>query len=318
VDPTQDARRYLIDTGWRDEFAPDIRAAALKLLEARDIGDINLGAFMLEAVGGPESAPALSAALTRAIERTRTLRFETGIYPRPRGSAQELMRAADILVRRGYAPQAPGETPGDITLWLVAFGQGARPAGWLESVSRALAHRIPYIREVAIDRLPKDFPSALLPAIRTNLDSNNIEVQIAACNLVYRASLSSVHAEVSKVFRKAQDEQAVRACGNALWVLGAKFERLEIMAVRLSERDMTDMMLDMLLGLFENHGSSRCCKTNQGRALSVRWRAFLAAHRADIEADRSISLDDPTVPVDLVPPGMTLNRQGKPDWPPKR
>jgi hypothetical protein len=272
---------------------------------------------MLEAVGGPESAPALSAALTRAIENTLTLPLETDVYPRPRGSAQELMRAADILVRRGYAPNTPGETPGGMALWLVAFGNGARPTGWQENVSRALAHRIPYIREVAIERLPTDVIPAFLPAIRANLASTNADVQIAACDLVYRTKLNAVHAEVSNTLGTAKEEWAVRSCGNALYAIGANFERLDTLAVRLSEPDMTDMMLDMLLDLFDSNGSTGCCKTDQGSALSTRWRAFLAARRADIEAGRSISLDDPSIPVDLLPPGITLHRSGKPDWPPK-
>jgi len=52
--------------------------------------------------------------------------------------------------------------------------------------------------------------------------------------------------------------------------------------------------------------------------VSARWRAFIAAHRSELESGRRFSLDDPAVTADLVPRGWKLSRPGKPDWPPDR
>jgi hypothetical protein len=313
------ARRYLINASWRDEFAPEVRAAALKLLTATETEDVQLAAFMLEAVGGPEAASALSVALTSAIEKTPTLPFEGDVYPRPRGSVRELMRAADILVRRGYVPPEPGDTPGSMALWLVSMGEGARPQGWQANVSRALVYRIPYIRELAMERLPADVPVELVPAIRTNLGSTDIDVQITACNLADRAMLKAVLTEVTDAFRRAKEFWTLNACGNGLSSIGSRFDYYSILAARIPEPGMTREVMSMLISVFDSDGSFiGSFVTNDAAALSARWRTFLAAHRADIEAGRPISLDEPDVTPDLITPGMTLGRTGKPDWPAKR
>ena len=314
----KDARRYLINASWRPEFAMDVRSAAMKFLEASDTEDVRLGAFMLQAVGVPGDGALLSVALTRAIENTRTLPFETGVYPRPRGSVMELLRTADILVGRGYAPLTPGDTPGGLALWLVALGHGARPGGWQDDVARALIHPIPFVRELAMERLQAEVPDVFIPAIGENLKSSDPDVQIAACNLVARSRISVLHTQVSEA--RTAKEWTLRECGNTLWALGARFERVEILVSRLTEPAMAATVLEHLLGLLDNDGWSGCCAVpgDQAQALSVRWRALVTSHRADIEAGREIPLEAQDVTPDLLPPGMALHRRGKPNWPSDR
>ena len=54
------------------------------------------------------------------------------------------------------------------------------------------------------------------------------------------------------------------------------------------------------------------------KTVSARWRAFIAAHRLELQSGRRFSLDDSAVTADLVPRGWKLNRPGKPVWPPDR
>src|SRR5262249_11945227 len=150
----QDPRRYLRDASWRSEFAPSVRAAARRLLNSPDAQDVVQGAFMIEAVGETSDAASLSTALTEGLLKTVALPLERDVYPRPRGAMQELMRAAAMLTIRGAALPARLEEPGDLALWLVAFGQGARPDGWRERFEAVLSHPIPYLREMALTRLP--------------------------------------------------------------------------------------------------------------------------------------------------------------------
>jgi hypothetical protein len=304
-----DVRRYLINASWRPEFAMDVRSAAMKFLEASDTEDVRLGAFMLQAVGVPGDGALLSVALTRAIENTRTLSYESGVYPHLRGSVMELL----------YAPLTPGDTPGGLALWLVALGHGARPGGWQDDVARALIHPIPYVRELAMDRLKGEVPDVLIPAIGENLKSSDPDVQIAACNLVARSRISVLRARVSEAYQTAK-EWTLRECGNTLWALGARLERVEILVSRLTEPAMAATVLEHLLGLLDNDGWSGCCAVtgDQAQALSVRWRALVTSHRADIEAGREIPLEAQDVTPDLLPPGMTLHRPGKPNWPSDR
>jgi hypothetical protein len=313
----RDPRSYLINASWRPEFAGDVRAAADRLLSAENTEDLQLGAFMLQAVGVPGDGASLAVTLTRAIENTLTLPFETSGYPRPRGSVRELLRAADSLVGRGYSPVTPGDTPGGIALWLVSIGHGSRPARWEDDVARALAHPIPYIRELAMDRLSSDVPATLLTGIGRNLESASPDVQIAACSLIDRTNLASLRPQVTEALRNATEEWALRQCGETLWKLGAKFERVEILASRLTEPAVADLVLDHLLSLLDYGGAAtiRAVPAEAAQALSGRWRVFLTSRRADIEADRKISLDAADVTPDLVPVGMKLHRTGKPQWP---
>ena len=228
------------------------------------------------------------------------------------------MRAAEILVRRGYAPAEPGDTAGSMAMWLIGFGNGARPARWQEHMLNALVHPIPYVREIAMDQLSADVSTEFIPAIRTNSASTDPDVVIAACGLARRAKLKVLLSEVTAAFQKAKEHWALNICGNTLYELGARFERMDILASRLAEPDMTVKVFKTLLGVFDSNGYSGCCQVGDPTALSARWKSFIAAHRGDIEAGRDISFDEPDVTPDLLLPGFTIHRPGKPDWPAKK
>jgi hypothetical protein len=75
--------------------------------------------------------------------------------------------------------------------------------------------------------------------------------------------------------------------------------------------------LHALLNVFGDTsvGGRTTIPANEARVLAQRWRTFVDRHRADLEARRKLSLDDPDVTADLVPDGWLLNRNGKPRWP---
>ena len=77
--------------------------------------------------------------------------------------------------------------------------------------------------------------------------------------------------------------------------------------------------LEELYGVFEDvhGGGGRIVTADQAPALSVRWKEFIKAHRAEIVAGKHWSLDDSDVTADLVPSDYHLSRPGKPDWPAK-
>lgn len=318
VNNQEDPRRYLRDTSWRPEFTPDVRAAARTFLVSADTADVIQGAFMLEATGEIDDAAALSSALTSALERTRTLPFEPGIYPRPRGAMQELLRAAQVLIGRGYAPPPQPQALGDMALWLVAFGQGARPDGWENRLASLLEHDLPYIRELALKSLPPDAPTRLFSAVGPALASSDIDLQIAACEVVRRAKLVEYRAAVATIVRTARPEGLfLNFAGNALAAVGGRVELLEIMAARLTEPNVGHDALGRLFGVFEGTSGSGGSLGDAADLLAVQahWKTFIAAHRSELEAGKRFTLDDPAVSPDLVPKGMKIHRAGKPDWP---
>ena len=98
-------------------------------------------------------------------------------------------------------------------------------------------------------------------------------------------------------------------------------EMMDIAVNRLADPatppQLIDDLLSVLNGVFEGTtgGGGQILTPAQGQVLSARWRTFLTAHRADIEAGKHWSLEDPEVTTDLVPAGWSFNRKGKPDWP---
>ena len=126
---------------------------------------------------------------------------------------------------------------------------------------------------------------------------------------------------ISSIYRKADEFWLLNACGNALYSLGSRMEMMDIAVNRLADPatppQFIDDFLSVLYGVFEGTtgGGGHIPTPAQGQVLSVRWRTFLTAHRSDIEAGKRWSLEDPEVTTDLVPPGWSLSRTGKPDWP---
>jgi hypothetical protein len=311
-------RTYLRSASWRPAFAPKVRTIARRFLASPDKQDVVEGAFFLEAVGEAGDASTLSAALSRAIDMTPTLSLEKGIYPRPRGALAELMRAADVLLARGYAPPAPHDQTGDVALWLATIGRGARPLGWQDVMARALAHRIPWVRELALDKMPDVVPESLVAAVGANLAVSDVDVQIAGCRLVERGKLGVFRAAVKAIAETAREYWLLNASQNALDILGGRIDVLEIAARRLVDSDVTRQMFGTLSGVLDATGlGGGEIRQDQARALSDRWLAFIAAHRVELEAGHRLSLDRTDIPIDLVPPGWTFHRDGKPDWPPR-
>jgi len=317
----EDPRRYLRDASWRPEFSSDVRSAARRLLTAADVQDIVEGAFMIEAVGEAADGPSLSAALVVGLNRTLTLPFEKGIYPRPRGAMQELMRAGTVLLARGYVPRPAPDRAGDLVLWLAAFEKAARPDNWIELLQMALGHRIPYVRELALGHLPADAPPRLFEFVGGALESSDVDLKIEGCNAVKRLKLSEYRDAVAAIVQTAQKSETflMNLSANALYVVGGRVEVMEIMARRVAEPEMWSEAFGWLEGAFADiRGSGGSAEQADLPAVSARWLSFIAAHRAELEAGQKFSLEDPAVTPDLVPRGYTLSRAGKPDWPVKR
>jgi hypothetical protein len=155
------------------------------------------------------------------------------------------------------------------------------------------------------------------------IESSDLDLQVAGCHLAERAKLMSLRNSISSVYRKTNEFWVLNACGNALYSFGSRMEMMEIAVDRLADPaappQLIDDFLSVLYGVFEGTtgGGGQIPTPAQGQVLSARWRTFLTAHRADIEAGKRWSLEDPEVTTDLVPSGWSLSRNGKPNWPPR-
>jgi len=313
-----DAR--LAAESWLPEFAPVVRKFAKSLLTSSETQAVQAGAFMIASIGESEDAPDVEAALTRAIGVIPSLSSETQTYPRPRGAAGQLVRASKALVGRGYRPKDPGKTTGEAVFWLVALALDPKPAGWEKSMVSILANDSAYLREIAFEQIQAPVSDVFLAPVALAIESSEIDLQVAGCHLAERAKLMSLRNSINSVYRKADEFWVLNACGNALYSFGSRMEMMDIAVNRLADPtppELIDDFLSVLYGVFEgtNGGGGQIPTPAQGQILAVRWRTFLTAHRADIEAGKRWSLEDPEVTTDLVPSGWSFSRTGKPDWP---
>lgn len=309
-----DQRKYLAQS-WSPDLADAVRAAARSALASGDVDDVRAGAFMLTAVGTPADAPALADALGVALEQTRTATRETNLYPPPRGATQELLRAAEILVARGYVPPSP-KAPGEVGLYLVALSK-TKPKGWEGELAKALAHPIPYVRKLALERIPTPVPPEYVPKVDAALGASDVDAQIEACHVVEKGKLAALEPGVLRALASTREMWLVRAAEAAAIAIGAYPKALDAIAAKMADPAMTPAILDHLLGLTDSNGrsaSSDPIDAAQARALAAAWGAFVKAHRADILAKKRVPLDD--APKDLAPKGWTIHRNGgKPNWP---
>jgi hypothetical protein len=229
------------------------------------------------------------------------------------------MGAAETLLKRGYRPQSAGTTSGELALWLSASDNPLiRDDDLKEAFGKALEHPSPYLRELALRRMPEGSSTDFVAAIANNIRSADPRVQVAACDLALRDKLSAVSPEVAAAFRTTTEAEGLRSCGSAFRQIAGRFEHVVVLAERIADPAMTPHGLDELIPLLEelNGGGYRPDPTAaEAAALSSRWLRFVRLHREDIEKERPIPLSDPSVSADLVPPGWYLFRNDKPNWP---
>ncbi len=311
-------RKYLSSHAWDPAFTDDVRTAARARLASTEVDDQRDGAFMLEALGTSADGASLSKALDAAIERTRTVQAETDLYPVPRGACQELLRAAEMLVVRGYAaPQKPS-SPGEIAMWLVALSHATTlPNGWENEIARELKHQMTYVRELALDHVPANhLTPSISQLVVTNLGSVDGDVVVAAAKLAEREHAVALASNVVAAM-KSQTGMRLNIVSYAAHQLGARYTRAKALVARLSTPAAFDEALGELVDLLDYQGrSSNGVPTDAQRAVVVaKWKPFVEAHRADIEADKKVALDDPSVSPALVPPTWKLGRGNGVEWP---
>jgi hypothetical protein len=304
-----DARSWYVSRSWRPRFGDDVRALARKLLAKDDQDSVKCGGFMLQAVGRKEDLPALTRALDRAVAEAARAPIEKGLYPRPRGACQELMRAARMLAARGIPAPVDLKTPGEALVFasLVGAGEKSRPAGWETRYAGLLCHETPYVREIALENLPVPVPKALEKLLPPLLTDPDVDVQIAACHLAKKTKLPSLKGPVLKALASAKEEWQFRAVTSAAWEYDAKWETIQILVSRLDEAEMTAQCLDSLrYWAFEDlpiHSipTAKHLDAAAGKTCKARWTKFLDEHGEELKKGKRFKFGDPAFTPDLFP-----------------
>jgi len=315
----EDLRGWLVERGWRAEFAPAVKKAGRRLLAGPDEEDVRCGAFIVECLADQDDLPALVQALDRAAALARDMPPEENTYPRPRGACQELLRAARVMSQREVTPPPAPRSPGELILFATAIGarESFRPAGWETTYARVLQDDLPYVREVGLQELPLPPPKSLLGLLPGLLADKNIDVQIAACGVAEKVKAPELREPVLRVLALAREHWLLNAASNAAYVLDTRLGRVRVLVARLDEEGMAADCLGYLASSVLSDLSSHGRPTREmldgaaGRACKAAWLRFLKEHWEELQAGKVFSLADPVVPVKELFPGFTF-------YPPKK
>lgn len=314
-------RQWLVKTGWRPEYTPAVLRIAKQLVSSFDRDQMTRGAFMLECVGTASELAVLKNALDKAITQTKGMKLEEGIYPRPRGSVMELMRAATILVeKRHAAPPTNPRSPGECALFLQALKRDPkfRPAGWQDKYAAMLQNPFPYIRELALVNMPKPAPTQLKSRWQHLLADDDPDVQIAACHMASSAPDHSLREPLLAIMQRAKEEWLLRAALEAAQKNGVYFEALEESANRLDEPGMTEKIFQSLIGVIggaQGWGSNQQTTDADGVKMKPHWMKLLKIKRSVINSGQQIKIGDPALTKELFPPTFAFTLPDGKKWP---
>ena len=317
-----DRRRELAKKTWRPEFAEPVLARARELLSWRGKDSMAYAAFMYQCLAAKDDLPDLIAALDVALEQSTRLPRETRVYPSPRGACRELLRAARVLVQQGADVPVVPTSPGQAAVFLLALTEreGFRPQGWEPICAVLLGHRIPYVRELTLDKAPRPLPKSLVERLPDLLADADVDVRIAACRAAGTTKAPELREPVLKLVASEREPWPFRAACNAASALGARAEYLEILVGRLGDPDVGwESISTLMSACIEHHGSGGRSALEPGAipGLKARWAEFLRDHREAVKAGRRFPIGSPEVTPDLVPDGYHLYRKDNTPWPPE-
>lgn len=300
-------RRWLSGQSWRPAFAPAARASARRLVSGNDGDGADAGAEILARVGTAADLVPVTAALDRFIRRADPSALAWDGPQATRNAIMGLEWAARTNLARGGAVPPRPQTPGEADVYLVALAErpNGRPNGWDAECALLLDSSSAYVRArtlETLERLPDALPPPVtatlhrrLPALLTDADT---DVQIPACRLALKLQWPKLRAPVLIALASAHTFPLTDHATNAAIALGARWEALSVWADRLADSDQRLDALGFLTQLVDvKHGYSGDSSMDAAtaEALSARWRVFLEAHRAEIEAGRRYPADAPDV-----------------------
>lgn len=324
------ARRERVERSWRPEFAAPALDYARRALKSDDREMLRLGAHLMLNLGMAPDYPQVIAALNRRLERTiATPRWHFVGDGRDdndgwqlQNDSQELMRAARQIGLRDAATPRGGATAADIAIeiWRMKTDEARLELAWSNRAAPLLRHRVPLIRQLALESLtpPYDLksrplvrqPIALAPAVRAALPAlladPDISVRVAAVELAGASRDRTLASDVLKNLAQTRNSWDVAPANRAAYELGLSVRGAQIWANRLEQPKMFRLAIDSLIELTTGRGLSGygTRDAEQGAVFLPRWREFLHANSAALDAGRLFPRDK--LPRELYPAKWSL------------
>lgn len=315
-------RRRLAERAWDARFAPAVRALATNFLARKETSHISRGALIIEAVGTKEEAPAVLAAIDRALEPLHQPRSDPKDnildFPQP---VRELLRAMQALRSRGFAVGRSVSGRAQILLYFQWLADEAppRPSHWLQMLDAFGAAGQYPLRESALRSIPQPMPAECTKFVTRGLADPDLGVCRAACAVAGKSGDKELIKPLLEIIATEHHDWLLREASNAAQALGAGFDLLEVWADRLAEERLYHLALDALQTVLEVPSGGYSGRTDLIRTerleLRKAWKEFLARHTEEIRNGKRFRLSDPTVTPALVGRARSWRLPDGTSWP---
>jgi hypothetical protein len=312
-------RQKKIRQTWQPEFAPPVRAFALRLLTETNRDAFLMAARELNSLGRPEDLPVLLAALDRAVAGTTNLfRVEHG-YPEPVSACKALAGVCARLCANGASGITDPTTSGGALLYLYMLPTNAAacPPDWEQKCAALLRHELPYLRAQTLAHLPRPLPESLTRTLAPLMLDSDETVQNQAFRVAEDVHTPEHRALALQVLATATNMWLFDAAFRIALAQGANYECAQIWAQRFDEtlgEPGPGMAHCALRALWETitggHISGGFNPTPEGaslRELKDRWIKFIEDHRDELKAGRRFRPGDGILPKELLPAGWEFH-----------
>jgi hypothetical protein len=300
---TRETRRRLVKNSWNSKLAPSIRRLATNYLTRSEKTEVAAGAFMIQAVGTTNEAPAVQIALDRMLDSLVRPRRDPkdDILDQPE-DVRELIGAMNVLHDRGYTLDEDRLSHESAFLlyftWLVNKPP-PRPERWLELLN-VYGENCRYpTRVAALNSIPEPVPDDCIPFVKARLGDDDLGVCRAACAVAGKSGDKAFLKPLLEIVATEHHEWLLREATDAARKLGAGFDLLDTWADRLSEEHLYELALDSLQTVMQGLPGSWSGRTDLGRGerieLRNQWKKFLAEHADEIRNGKKFKLNDPAL-----------------------
>jgi len=307
---TREARRGLVKQAWDAKLAPAVRSLATNYLARLDGADVSAGVVMLQAVGTFAEAPALVAAMDRALDPMVNPRHDPkdNILDQPE-PLRELINAMNVLHGKGYTLDE-GALNGEAQILLyftwLAGQPPPRPERWLDLVEAFGPNTRFPTRVAVLNSIPQPLPSECVEFVKSRLSDSDLGVCRVACAVAGRSENKAFLKPLLEIIATEHHEWLLREATDAAKKLGAGFDLLDVWADRLAEEHICQLALEYLDTIVERKPESWLDQTGltatRGDRIALRreWKAFLAKHADEIRQGKKFKDDDPALTPALI------------------
>jgi hypothetical protein len=320
---TKEARRKLAKNSWDAKLAPAVQSLATNYLARPENPEIAAGAFMIQAVGTTNEAPAVRSALDRALDPLVRGRRDPGddILDQPE-PVRQLLNAMTALRDRGYTfdeDHLSGDGAFLLYFSWLANKPPPRPERWLHVLEVFGENcRFP-TRVAALNSIPETVPDDCIAFVKSRMADDDLGVVRAACTVAGRSGKKTFLKPLLEIIATEHHEWLLREATDAANKLGAGFDLQNIWADRLAEEHLYGLALDSLQTVIEGlpGGSTGRTDLTRGERIELRnqWKTFLTKHADELRSGKKFKVDDPALTPALFGHARTWQLPNGKFWP---